>query len=210
MAGPPGGLKLPEPILKLDDLEGGLYGKLASGTGNPQIRNQDQGVKEADALLLHRLQADAGNPSSQYLLGYYHYVGSESVPRDFKTAYEYFLAAAKQYPTKEPNEEDARGIIEHKSAKHAAASSAGYLGQIYWRGEGVEADAETARKWFERGASQGNPTSFAFLGIMYQNGVAGLPKDLNLGLENIKKAAAKGSNFGKVLLAEHMLRKLYD
>ena len=194
-------------MLKLDELENGLYGKLASGSGNPQLKNKDNTVNEADALLLHRLQADAGNPSSQYLLGYYHYVGSESIPRDFKAAYKYFLKAAKQYPTKEPAAEDIKGIFEHKQAKFAGASAAGYLGQMYWRGEGVEADEETARKWFERGASQGNPASFAFLGLMHKTGAAGLKKDLEVGLEYIKKAAAKGSNFGKLMLAEHLLRK---
>ena len=196
-------------MLRLDELDGGLYGKFASGSGNPQHKEHDNKAREMDALLLHRLQADAGNPSSQYLLGYYHYVGSKSVSRDFKVAREYFLAAAKQYPVKEPPAEDVNGLFDYKQAKYAASASAAYLGQIYWRGEGVEINEDTARQWFERGASQGSPASFAFLGLMHKMGAAGLKKDLQVGLEHIKKAATKGSTLGKVLLAEHLLRNQF-
>ena len=64
--------------------------------------------------------------------------------------------------------------MQHTKASVAAKAS-GYLGQMYWRGEGVEQNNATARWYFERGVKQGDGASHTGLGLMYEGGVAGLP-----------------------------------
>jgi SEL1 protein len=54
-----------------------------------------------------------------------------------------------------------------------AAIASGYLGMMYWRGDGVPMDPDTARQWFERGEELDNPMSLNGLGMMNRDGVAG-------------------------------------
>jgi TPR repeat protein len=207
--GPPGGTKLPPIPIKLDEMDGGLYGKGASGSGNPALANNDLGVRESDLVLLYRLQAEAGDPSAQYLLGYHYYTGSDTIPVDYKKALGYFLAAAKQYPeplSKESSEEENAAF---RQASIAASTSAGYLGLMYWRGEGVEVDAIKARMWFERGVSQENGISHAYLGLMYLKGEGGLEKDVANALKHFRESANLGNSFGRVLLAEQLLGQFH-
>lgn len=76
-----------------------------------------------------------------------------------------------------------------KKAAVAASKAAGYLGEMYWRGEGVAPNPNMARKWFERGAAQNNDASHNGLGMMYLRGEAGLELDIRLGLEHLNIAA---------------------
>jgi TPR repeat protein len=50
------------------------------------------------------------------------------------------------------------------------------LGFVYYRGEGVPQDYETAVKWYTLAAEQGDPNAQNNLGVMYANG-QGLPED---------------------------------
>jgi SEL1 protein len=203
--GPPLGKKLPTNIKRLDEKSGGLYGKGASGSGNPALNNNDQNVRESDLLLLYRLQAEAGDAASQYMLGQYYYTGSDTLEIDYQKAHLYFQMAAKQYPL-DFKDSDSDETLSIRQAAVAASQSAGYLGQMYWRGEGVEQDEETARKWFERGVSQDNPASYTGLGLMYMNGQGGLEKEYQKGLQLLNEAALMGHALGKVFLAEELLK----
>lgn len=73
---------------------------------------------------------------------------------------------------------------------HAAAAglSAGYLGRLYLRGEGVPRNNAKAFLWFSRGASQGDRESHNGLGIMYRDGL-GLRRNLDKALDYFQLAA---------------------
>ncbi|KAJ3259573.1 ERAD-associated protein [Boothiomyces macroporosus] len=202
-SGPPFGKKLPPLPMKLDELQGGIYGKGASGMGNPELNMKESKLDELDLIMLYRLQAEAGDAVSQFLLAQFYYFGSAKVPVNYKKALEYFQQAAKQYPTstKADKSEDAKHL---KEVSIAASRSCGFLGQMYWRGEGVEPDIERARKWFERGVSQDNAASHYGLALMYMDGV-GIPKDFARALRLLNEASTMGSNEARVLLAEQLL-----
>lgn len=142
------------------------------------------------------------------MLGQYYYAGSDTIEVDYQKAHHYFQLAAKQYPLNTNRQNSKEETIAVRQAVIAASQSAGILGQMYWRGEGVEIDVETARKWFERGVSQDNPASHTGLGLMYMNGIAGLEKNYEEGLKLLNDAATFGHPYGKVLLAEEMMSKL--
>jgi len=70
----------------------------------------------------------------------------------------------------------------------AAGLSAGYLGRIYLRGEGVPRNNAKAFLWFSRGATQGDRESQNGLGIMYRDGL-GVRRNLEKALEYFQLAS---------------------
>ena len=64
-------------------------------------------------------------------------------------------------------------------------------GASYWQGNGVERDRETARVWFEKGASLGNARSMLGLGYCYDLAIGG-PRDSTKAVEWWTKAANLG------------------
>ncbi|KAI9091006.1 hypothetical protein DFS34DRAFT_636418 [Phlyctochytrium arcticum] len=208
-SGPPGGLTLPLAKVRLPDLDGGVYGHGASGAGDPNAANRGGGTNSAlttdDILQYYRLQADAGDPLAQLLIGRLFYLGSNSVRQNFRKAREYFQAAAAKHPGP-----DALRSVEvsdvTKSAVSAASQAMAYLGQMYWRGEGVEQNNKTARVWFERGAQDGNAVCLYSLGLMHVEGIAGL-SDMDKGLDYIKQAAANHNGDAQAFLGEVHLKR---
>lgn len=73
-----------------------------------------------------------------------------------------------------------------------AAASAGYLGHMYLRGEGVKADPAIAKMWFERGAEHGDRECHNGLGIIYRDGLMpGSKGDLKKALKHFNLAAGQ-------------------
>ena len=68
------------------------------------------------------------------------------------------------------------------------ASSQGMLGGLYARGLGVPKDFAQAVAWFQKAAAQGDPNGCTGLGMAYEHGIAGLPKDTSKAIELYKKA----------------------
>ncbi|KAJ3350825.1 ERAD-associated protein, partial [Kappamyces sp. JEL0680] len=105
--GPLGGRRPRHPSLEL--AHDGIYGKGASGNGNPMAgQEKQQGesqLGEEDLVLLHKLQAEGGDILSQFMLGQLYYLGGDEVKVDYVKARYYFTLAAKQYPT-EPDDGD--------------------------------------------------------------------------------------------------------
>ena len=166
---PSGSRKWPKAPFALD--KNGLYGKGASGSGNPAIHNQKKDnshISEADLLLVYKLQADAGDAASQFMLGQTYYLGNSATLIDYGKALLYLTKAAAQYPA---HVELDGGDDSYKTAKLAASNAAGYLGIMYARGEGVPVDLDIARQWFERGVQQENALSHTWLGRMYLRGI---------------------------------------
>lgn len=175
---PSGSRKWPKAPFALD--KNGLYGKGASGSGNPAIHNQKKDnshISEADLLLVYKLQADAGDAASQFMLGQTYYLGNSATSIDYGKALLYLTKAAAQYPA---HVELDGGDDAYKTAKLAASNAAGYLGIMYARGEGVPVDLDIARQWFERGVQQENALSHTWLGRMYLRGI-GVDQNYNKG-----------------------------
>ena len=95
--------------------------------------------------------------------------GVGTIPRNYSRARHYFLQIARQvWPQDPPYAIQVKD--EHKPAGFAAAS-AGYLGRMYLRGEGVKQDYAVAKLWFERGVEYGDRECHNGLGIIYRDGL---------------------------------------
>jgi hypothetical protein len=76
-------------------------------------------------------------------------------------------------------------------AEAGDSSAQGNLGVLYWKGQGVEANAVEAVRWFYRAAERGNPEAQNNLGQMYYLG-EGVPRDLEAAARWIKASAVQG------------------
>ncbi|KAJ3196223.1 ERAD-associated protein [Irineochytrium annulatum] len=200
--GPPGGLTMPAIKARLAEEHGGLYGHGASGAGMPHSNHHSalsaQAVRE-----IYELQADEGSQSHQLQVGLHYYQGSQHTPQNFKKAHDYFYKAAKAYGdlNKQWNTKD-----ESKNAKAYSAIASGYIGMMYWRGEGVEQDNTTARLFFEAGEKLENAMSMNALGMMHLEGVAGFEKNFQKAFQYFTEAAQRDNADAQVNLAELILR----
>ncbi|KAG5642119.1 hypothetical protein DXG03_003590 [Asterophora parasitica] len=194
MSGPPAGRTLPQTPTRLSDLVGGVYGPGASvastglNVGRPAIKAglaRDAGETWEDVLEYYLFNAERGEIDFAYMLGKIFYQGSiygslggiasgsegvGAVPRNYQYARRYFLSIARQVWPRDP-----ANPLQHKSAPLKdvgyAAASAGYLGRMYLRGEGVNPDPALAKMWFERGAEHGDRECQNGLGILYRDGL---------------------------------------
>ncbi|KAF8070762.1 hypothetical protein FPV67DRAFT_1488642 [Lyophyllum atratum] len=222
-AGPPGGRTLPQTPTRLSDLVGGVFGPGASvastglNTQRPAIKAgmaRDAGETWEDVLEYYLFNADRGETDFAYRLGKIFYQGSiygspggigsgsegvGAVPRNYGYARHYFLEIARQvWPRDPPNplQYKPTPLKDDQGPVGYAAASAGYLGRMYLRGEGVKADPATAKMWFERGAEHGDRESHNGLGIIHRDGlVPGLKAD-------VKKANAHFGAAAEQELAE--------
>ncbi|ORY82234.1 HCP-like protein [Neocallimastix californiae] len=209
-SGPPLGRVQPQPKLRLSDEDGGIFGLGASGSGDKKSEVEDikQSLPPNDVVQFYKYSADGenGDAVAQYTLGrifYYGIPGIPGIPVDYDKAFFYFLKAANQLPKtplvlNELNE-------EQKKYYSATSQSAGFIGYMYWRGEGVEQDMKKAREWLEKGYHHGDAYSTNYLGVMYREGVAGFDVNTLEASRLFSDAASKENteaqiNFGDMLL----------
>jgi SEL1 protein len=170
-SGPPLGLKVPKAKVNLADEEkGGLYGPGVSGAGDPVKKSKKQtnrALTTKDILEFYMLQADSGDSSAQLFVGQIYYQGTDGIEIDYAKSRKYLLMATGHSPIKSSKRSDISG---------STAQACAYLGQMYWRGDGVTANNETARKWFEKGAILHNGACLYALGVMNEEGTAGFEK----------------------------------
>jgi SEL1 protein len=169
------GKNTPRAKVNIPELEfGGVYGESVSGPGNPKVQKESSGssLSTRDVLEYYSLQADGGDKTAQILLAQMYYMGSLKIPVDYAKARRYALLAYKQKPI----DDDQKSEKKKDDKYTVSGSAADLLGKMYWRGEGVERNDVTARRWFEKGASVNNPDCIYSLGLMYEQGLAGLPK----------------------------------
>ena len=72
---------------------------------------------------------------------------------------------------------------------------------------GLQQDNYTARRWFEMGASGGDPQSLNALGLMWKDGIGGYSKDLKKAFQHFSKAAEKQHPDALANLGELFYRK---
>ena len=117
-----------------------------------------------------------------------------AVPRDFTLARKYFLKIAREVwphdPLNPAQYEPSIAKEESGSIGHAAMS-AGYLGRMALRGEGVKADPNVAKMWFERGAAHADKECHNGLGIIWRDGLVKGRVDLKKALEHFAIASGQ-------------------
>lgn len=165
----PLGKNQPADKKNLAELEfGGIYSD-SSGPGNPKVQQENKGlVSNSDIIEYYSVQADAGDKAAQILVAQVYYRGSHKVQVDYVKAKRYALMAYKQKPIED-------SITKNELEKYSTSGTAAdLLGKMYWRGEGVESNPVAARRWFEKGAAVNNAACMYSLGLMYEQGLAGL------------------------------------
>ncbi|ESK93648.1 ubiquitin-protein ligase sel1 [Moniliophthora roreri MCA 2997] len=219
LSGPPGGRTLPQTATRLSDLVGGVYGPGASvaSTGfNANRAAIKAGISRAagetweDILDYYLFNADRGEVDYAFRLAKVYYQGSiysspggvasgsegvGAIPRDFALARHYFEQIARQVWPRDPSNplqhEPGPPVKDEGLPYGLAAASAGYLGRMYLRAEGVKAEPAIAKMWFERGAVYKERESLNGLGIIYRDGlIPGVKADEKKALQYFKEAAA--------------------
>ncbi|KAF9451494.1 hypothetical protein P691DRAFT_807605 [Macrolepiota fuliginosa MF-IS2] len=228
MSGPPGGRTLPQTSTRLSDLTGGIYGPGASvaSTGlsaqRPAIKAgiaRAAGETWEDVIDYYQFNADRGEIDFAYRLGKIFYQGSiyaspggiasgsegvGAIPRNYARARHYFLQIARQvWPHDPPN---AMQVDSEQKPIGYAAISAGYLGRMYLRGEGVKQDYTIAKAWFERGAVRDDKECHNGLGIIYRDGL-GVKSNLKAALKHFTAAASQDLAEAQVNLGKYHYNK---
>jgi SEL1 protein len=176
-SGPPGGQSLSRGSYHWADMEGGVYGEGASMSSSGPNQNRDGPHSSSDASLEDVLEyldlmSKKGELKATFSLGKMYYDGARTLPRSFKKAMKYFKQVAKRYWMKD-------GTVQANhplGIEKLAAKSAGYIGMMYLRGEGVEQNFVTAMIWFKRGVANGDALCQHETGLMYLHGY-GVPQD---------------------------------
>lgn len=153
---------------------GGVYGESVSGPGNPKVQQESSGssLSTRDIVEYYSLQADGGDKAAQILVAQVYYMGSLNIKVDYSKARKYALLAYKHAPIDDDKKYDNKEAEKYTMS----GTAADLLGKMYWRGEGVERNDYTARRWFEKGALVSNGPCIYALGLMYEKGLAGLAK----------------------------------
>ncbi len=127
---------------------------------------------DAEAALLYRIVAEAGDPRGMNNLG---------------SVYERGDVIAKN---------DAEAVRWYRKAADAGyAPGMSNLGFMYERGLGVAKDEAEAVRWFRKAAEGGNGLGMNSLGRMYHRGVGGVAKDDAEAVRWYRKSAAAGEVF---------------
>jgi SEL1 protein len=194
LSGPPGGHTPPLSKVRLSEENGGVYGYGASVTTEKKSKHPggaEKAVSVDEILQYWRYLASKQDVDAQLMLGQVYYLGTRSIPRDFNQAFSFFNQIVDKVPW--------GGKMPAKNTK-AIGQAAGYLGLMYWRGEGVKANAKTACEWFQRGVDLGDSTSQNSLGMMYLDGIV-VAKNRDKAIEYFKKAADQENPNAQVNLA---------
>jgi SEL1 protein len=181
-SGPPGGHALIRDSNRLADDLGGVYGEGASVSSSGMNAKQGGPTSDAyadpeDVIEYLLFQASKGEFTASFGLARVYYDGGRGMKRDFKLAKKYFMEVARQYW-------DQNGHVTRETSagmEKLASKSAGYLGRMFLRGEGMEQSYSKAKIWFMRGLANGDALCQYSMGLMYREG---------LGVErNVKKAS---------------------
>ncbi|EJD08119.1 HCP-like protein, partial [Fomitiporia mediterranea MF3/22] len=234
LSGPPGGRTLLHTATRLSDLDGGAFGPGASvaSTGPNAHRAvikaasaRQAGETWEDVLEYYMFNADRGEIDFAYRLGKIFYQGSiyalpggaasgaegvGAISRDYARARSYFLRIARHIwqrdtpgaPTPPPKQE-----YKEDGTLSFAAASAGFLGRMYLRGEGVKQDPAIAKMWFERGAEFGDKECHNGLGIILRDGLVEGKKDIKKAIGHFMIAANQELAEAQVNLGKYQYQK---
>jgi len=223
-SGPPLGRLFPPPKVSIYEEDGGIFGKGASNAIGRPIDEARGGsdISEVELLTLYQFieENEKHNPSKQVLIALNYYQGNPPVKKDFKRALKIFKVAARHLPEEilkadniEITDKDLESFPTSNKIK-SASKAAAFIGQMYWRGEGVEPNDIEARKWYQRSAKLGYTAAINALGLMYQYGYGQLKQNEDMAIKYYIAASNKGNpdaqtNLGKILIeSSHVENKL--
>jgi len=171
-SGPPGGRHLPKDAFRLADEVGGVYGEGASVSSSGHNAKHggpttDTHAALEDVLEYLDLMSRKGELKATFGLGRLHYEGSRELRQDFHSAKDYFLDVARKYWAKDGS---VKADVE-PGVDRLASKAAGYLGQMFLRGEGMEQNFAKARVWFKRGIKNGDVMCQYSMGLMNLHGL---------------------------------------
>lgn len=189
-SGPPGGMSWTREAYHIADDFGGIYGEGASvsSSGINAVHhhpNSDAYASIEDIIEYLDLMSNKGDFKSSFNLGRIYYEGQRGLERNLGLAAKYFFMVAKKYWKNNGGRVDENS---KPSLEKIAAKSAGYLGRMYMRGEGVQQDFDKAKFWFDRGTTAGDAQSQYCLGLLWLNGY-GVPRNVGKATELFKAAA---------------------
>lgn len=119
-----------------------------------------------EAIEYYEYSAKSEDPSSHLILAQLYYFGTDGKDPDFERARVYF----------------------EKAALGGKYSAFGFLGQIYYFGEGVEKDFKQAHIYFSQGSEKNVASAINGMGLLYWKG-DGVEKDLDMAEAYFKRAA---------------------
>jgi len=188
-SGPPGGMAWVPDSYRLADEDGGVYGEgasFSSAGSNAKSANPSADTNAAldDVLEYLDLMSRKGDFKATFSMGKIYYDGQKGLPRDLDKAKQYFMKAAKLYWHKNGQVIDS----DSRDLEKTATKSAGYLGKMFLRGEGVEQSYDKAQTWFKRGIKSGDAGSQYGMGLIYLYGL-GVEKDIVRATDYLKAAA---------------------
>lgn len=141
------------------------------------------------AFDLYEKSAKSGNTDSQIKLGLCYYFG-EGTPKDYKQSFIWLKKGTRE---------------NKKESKYAYF----LLGNMLFKGLGVQGDPAESAKWFEKAAVLGDAHSQAMLASQYYEGL-GVPKSIEKAQYWAEKSAEQGNEGGKYFLGiiyEHTDKK---
>jgi len=212
-SGPPLGRVLPPPKISTYEVNGGIFGKYASnviGLPKDNIKSESE-ISTINQLYKYIEENEKHDPEKQIQIGLDYYQGNSHIKKDYQKALKIFKVAARHLPeaiykadTIEITQKDLESVSKNIRILRAAEASA-LIGQMYWRGEGVEANEVEARKWYQRGAKLGYSAAINALGVMYQYGYGQLKQDEDMAIKYFIAASNKGNpdaqtNLGNILV----------
>ena len=92
---------------------------------------------------------------------------------------------------------DMKGLL--KAAKKGNILAQSQLGNMYYRGVGVDQDFHEAVLWYEKAGNRGDASSQFRLGMMYANGI-GVEQNVSEAVDLLKKAALQGHSGARLYL----------
>lgn len=185
-SGPPGGHVLIQNAYRLADEHGGVYGNGAA-INNPRFHARNSAGVDSDMedqLEYLDFQSRKGDLRATFQMAKMYYDGARGIPRDPKKAKLLFMQVARMYWSGGTT----AGEVTAEAPSAFATRSAGFLGRMFLRGEGMEQSYSKALIWFKRGVEFGDPLSQYSLGSMYLDGL-GVPQDPKRAAEYFKPAA---------------------
>ncbi|KAI1378827.1 HCP-like protein [Hypoxylon crocopeplum] len=200
-SGPPGGMAITPEAHRLSDDVGGVYGEGASvvSSGINALKaspNSDAYAAIDDVIEYLDLMSQKGDFKASFNLGRLYYEGQRGLERNVDLARRYFAAVTTMYW----RAKDGRAVDQPKpQLEKYASKSAGYIGRMWLRGEGVRQDFKLARGWFERGIKHGDAQSQWGLGMMNLHGL-GMPKNVSKATELFKASADQDFSLSHVAL----------
>ncbi|KAK7745532.1 ERAD-associated protein [Cytospora paraplurivora] len=200
-SGPPGGRSWTREAYRIADDFGGVYGEGASvsSSGINAVHhhpNSDAYASIEDIIEYLDLMSNKGDFKSSFNLGRIYYEGQRGLERDLGAAAKYFFMVAKKFWKSNGgrNDENPKSGLDK-----IAARSAGYLGRMYMRGEGVQQDFKRAMFWFERGIEYGDAQSQYCKGLLLLHGY-GVSKNIGMATELFKASADQDFALSQVQL----------